>query len=67
MTVEGKVLAKQSSNLEEGACFIDSSGSMNGLVWFIEGEIKAGDGQTAGKRILALYQDKDGHIRQILA
>ncbi|MCL0092368.1 DUF3883 domain-containing protein [Dehalococcoidia bacterium] len=62
-----KILSKWRSHLEKGACFIDPSGNMNGLIWFIEGEVKAGDGQTAGKRIFALYQDKNGYIRQIPA
>lgn len=62
-----KILSKWRSHLEKGACFIDPSGNMNGLIWFIEDEVKAGDGQTAGKRIFALYQDKNGYIRQIPA
>lgn len=62
-----KILAKWGGHLERGACFIDPSGNMNGLIWFIEGQVKAGDGQTAGKRIFALYQDKNDYIRQIPA
>jgi hypothetical protein len=60
-----KVLERYREELEKGAIFIDPSGNMEGLIWFLECEIKDGSGQIAGKRIFALFQDRNGSIRQI--
>ncbi|NVM26402.1 MAG: DUF3883 domain-containing protein [Desulfobacterales bacterium] len=60
-----KIFDKYSNQLEKGTVFIDPSGNINGVIWFLEGEIKDGSGKTAGKRIFALSQDKKDLISQI--
>jgi hypothetical protein len=60
-----KIFEKYSVEVERGATFIDPSGVMNGFVWFLEGQINDGSGQTAGRRIFALYQDiQTNNIKQ---
>lgn len=54
---------KKSSN--NGAVFYDPEGTMEGLIWFIQGEILDGLNNVAGRRLFALYQAKDGSIREI--
>ncbi len=43
--------------LQKGALFEDPSGRYGGTIWFFEGEVKDGKGDTAGKRLLAIYDD----------
>ncbi len=42
---------------KKGAVFKDPSGRLNGYIWFYVGEITDGTGETAGKKILAIYDD----------
>ena len=60
-----KVFEKYGGEVERGAAFIDPSGVMNGFIWFLEGQINDGNGQIAGKRIFALYQDSQNNIKQV--
>ncbi len=46
----------------EGATFIDPEGRRDGIIWFLEGEIKDGKNETAGKRLFAVYQDRNGNM-----
>jgi hypothetical protein len=50
---------------QRGAVFLDPSGRLNGLLWFFEGEVTDGAGQVAGRRLFALYQGKDGAMREV--
>ncbi|OQX87559.1 MAG: helicase [Candidatus Omnitrophica bacterium 4484_70.2] len=61
-----KILSS-SNSLREGAQFLDPSGKLEGLIWFLEFEIKDGNGISAGKRIYAIYQAKDNKFTQIPA
>jgi len=60
-----KIFEKYSDEVEKGAVFLDPSGSMNGFIWFLEGQINDGNNSIAGKRIFALYQDNQNNIRQV--
>jgi len=41
--------------LKRGAVFEDPDGRLDGYIFFYEGEVKDGKGETAGKNIIALY------------
>lgn len=60
-----KIFERYSEEVERGAIFLDPSGKMNGSIWFLEGQINDGNGQIAGRRIFALYQDNQNNIKQI--
>jgi superfamily II DNA or RNA helicase len=60
-----KIFEKYSAEIEKGAVFLDPSGTMNGFIWFLEGQINDGSGYVAGRRIFALYQDNQNNIRQV--
>ncbi|MGQ9799272.1 MAG: helicase-related protein [Ignavibacterium sp.] len=44
-------------SLQRGAVFKDPSQKYNGIIWLFEGEIKDGKGETAGKRIITIYDN----------
>jgi SNF2 family DNA or RNA helicase len=46
------------NKLQKGAVFEDPEGKYNGIIWFFEGEVKDGKGETAGKKIFAIYDDE---------
>jgi superfamily II DNA or RNA helicase len=50
------VLRAGGDDLRRGACFTDLDGRLDGLVWFLEGEIRDGGDGLAGRRLFALYQ-----------
>jgi len=54
---------RKSSN--KGVVFLDPEGSMEGLIWFIEGEVKDGLNNVVGKSLFALYQSKDGNVSEV--
>jgi len=60
-----QVLALTQDDLCRGATFADPDGRLDGLVWFLEGEVRDGADAVAGKRLFALYQTvaPDGAIR----
>jgi len=60
-----KIFEKYGGEIERGAIFIDPSGIMDGFIWFLEGQINDGNGQVAGKRLFALYQDTQNNIKQV--
>ncbi len=51
-----KISENYRTDLEKGATFIDPSGRLDGLLWFIESEINDGNGDVVGKKIFVLYQ-----------
>jgi superfamily II DNA or RNA helicase len=61
-----RIFEKYGGEVDRGAIFIDPSGMMDGFIWFLEGQIIDGNGQIAGKRIFALYQDSQtNNIKQV--
>jgi superfamily II DNA or RNA helicase len=61
-----RIFEKYGGEVDRGAVFIDPSGMMDGFIWFLEGQIIDGNGQIAGKRIFALYQDpQTNNIKQV--
>jgi SNF2 family DNA or RNA helicase len=57
-----QLFKKYANIVTEGATFIDPEGRRDGIIWFLEGEIKDGKNETAGKRLFAVYQNKQGNI-----
>ena len=52
--------------LQRGATFLDPDGALDGVLLFFEGEIMDGLGETAGKRLFALFVPReDGEILAI--
>jgi superfamily II DNA or RNA helicase len=43
--------------LKRGAVFEDPDGRLDGYIFFYEGDVKDGKGETAGKNIIALYDN----------
>ncbi|MCM8810836.1 MAG: DUF3883 domain-containing protein [Candidatus Omnitrophica bacterium] len=60
-----KILTTCEEDANKGATFIDLEGKKDGLIWFVEAEIKDGKNETAGKRIFAVYQDKNNNYFEI--
>jgi len=44
--------------LQKGATFEDPSGVYNGIIWFFKGEVKDGKGEAAGRRLLAILDNR---------
>jgi len=57
------VLEQSREDLRQGAVFGDPDGRFDGVVWFLEGEIRDGANAIAGKRLFALYQPTGGGSR----
>lgn len=60
-----KIFEKYKDEVEKGAVFVDPSGNLNGLIWFVETQIYDGTNAIVGKRIHTLYQDIKGNLRGI--
>ncbi|MBO3798318.1 MAG: helicase-related protein [Thermoproteota archaeon] len=60
-----KIFEKHVEAVDRGAVFLDPSGELNGFIWFLEGVINDGAGDVAGKKIFALYQDRENNIRLV--
>jgi len=43
--------------LLKGSVFYDPRNKLHGVIWFFEGEVKDGFGKTAGKTLIAVYDD----------
>ncbi len=50
---------------EAVAVFGDETNAMEGVLWFIEGELTDGLGEIAGKRIFCVFQDIKGGLKKI--
>jgi len=59
-----KALRDFAPEAQRGAVFLDPDGRWDGLLWFLEGEVRDGTGQVAGRRLFALYQSRDD-IREV--
>ena len=57
------ILSRYDQSAADGATFIDPEGKKDGIIWFLEAEIKDGKNEVAGKRLFAVYQDlgPEGH------
>ncbi len=55
--VVNTILSGYDQSAADGATFIDPEGKKDGVVWFLEAEIKDGKNEVAGKRLFAVYQD----------
>lgn len=48
--------------LREGAVYLDPEGRTAGLLWFLEGEVRDGRGETVGKRLFAALEPVNGEL-----
>lgn len=64
-TVVEKVLERFRNLGVKGSVFLDPEGRFEGLVWFIQGEVRDGLNNIVGKRLFAIYQDKNGNIKEV--
>ncbi len=59
-TVIEQLFLKCAADVRRGAVFADPDGKLDGLVWFLEVEIRDGLNRVAGKRLFAVYEPKAG-------
>lgn len=57
-----QIFRKYADRVSEGATFIDTEGRRDGIIWFLDSEIKDGKNEAAGKRLFAVFQDKQGNV-----
>jgi hypothetical protein len=60
-----RVLAECASDMDRGAVFADPDGRLDGFLFFLEGEIRDGTNQIAGKRIFAIYRSVGGDLKLV--
>lgn len=60
-----RVFAEGARDAGRGAVFADPDGKLDGLLWFVEAEIRDGLDQVAGKRLFAVYQPLEGEWRLV--
>jgi superfamily II DNA or RNA helicase len=60
-----RLLAECVDDVRRGAVFADPDGRLDGWLFFLEGELRDGTNQVAGKRIFALYRSVGGDLRLI--
>jgi superfamily II DNA or RNA helicase len=60
-----RLLTECADDLCRGAVFVDPDGRLDGWLLFLEGEVRDGTNQVAGKRIFALYRSVGGDVRLI--
>jgi len=56
------ILIRYSPQASEGAVFIDPDGHRDGIIWLLETEIVDGNNAIAGKRLFAVFQDKENSL-----
>lgn len=54
------IFERFSGDAASGAEFRDPDRRQEGLLWFLQADIKDGFGKTAGRRLFAVYEDIDG-------
>ncbi|MCS7022802.1 MAG: helicase-related protein [Gemmataceae bacterium] len=54
------ILVRYRQDLHDGAVFADPDGRLNGWIYFVQGEIRDGTDQIAGKRLFAIFRSLDG-------
>jgi superfamily II DNA or RNA helicase len=60
-----RLLTECADDVRRGAVFVDPDGRLDGWLLFLEGEVRDGTNQVAGKQIFALYRSASGDIRLI--
>lgn len=55
-----RILEQCTPDLQSGAVFADPDERLNGWLWFVQGELRDGNDQVAGKRVFAVFQPADG-------
>jgi len=60
-----RLLTECADDVRRGAVFVDPDGRLDGWLLFLEGEVRDGTNQVAGKRIFALYRSVGGDVRHI--
>jgi len=64
-TVLERLLAKCADDVRRGAVFADPDGRLDGWLFFVEGEVRDGANEVAGKRLFVIYRSVDGARRVI--
>ncbi len=59
------VLARAGPEARRGAVFADPDGRFDGWLWFLEGEVRDGTDQVAGRRLFAVYQPVSGPLEAV--
>jgi superfamily II DNA or RNA helicase len=59
-TVIERLFADCAADVRRGAAFADPDGNLDGWLWFLEGELRDGANQIAGKRLFAVFQPNNG-------
>ena len=60
-----RLLTECADDVRHGAISVDPDGRLDGWLLFLEGEVRDGTNQVAGKRIFALYRSVGGAVRPI--
>jgi len=60
-----KRIMEEVGKKEPYALFVDESGERDGVIWFLEGKIEDGKGEIAGKKVFAVYQNRDGEMEKV--
>ncbi len=62
-----RLFHESAPDLQKGAVFADPDARFDGLLWFVEGEIRDGGNSIAGKRLFTIFQPEHGALRLIPA
>jgi len=57
-----EILRRFSDEVNQGATFIDPEGIRDGIIWFLQAEVRDGKNSIAGRRFFAVYQDRDNNF-----
>ena len=57
-----QIFSKYAEIANQGATFVDPEGKRDGIIWFLEGEIRDGKNDPAGKRLFAAFQDSKDNL-----
>jgi len=55
-----RILELYSRDASSGAVLHDPDGGRDGLLWFLQAEIRDGSGRSAGRRLFAVYEEPSG-------
>ncbi len=61
-----RVLAQGIPDARRGAIFADPDGKLDGWLWFLEGELRDGTNQIAGRRLFVLLQPRQGGLLRLV-
>ncbi|MCX7689022.1 MAG: DUF3883 domain-containing protein, partial [Fimbriimonadales bacterium] len=65
-TVIEAVLERCQSDVQHGAVFADPDGRLDGWLWFLQGELRDGNNEVAGRRLFAIFQPANGGPLQLV-